>query len=209
MKYDFPDAGILLFAREPVAGLTKTRLAASLGAQAAVDLYQQLFSRTAKTALQGQLAKVELWVAGNPRHLLFASLFAPQQIHEQKGKDLGLRMSAAARDGLTRYGAILLIGADCPSIDTDYLRLALQSLASDNTLVLGPAEDGGYVLLGMRRWSAELFNNIEWGSSRVLQQTLAAAQLGGYKVTQLETRWDVDRPEDLSRLASLSPPIDW
>ena len=194
------DARIVLFAREPVAGKVKTRLIPTLGAEGARDLYLQLLRRQIAVLAQEPPCPAELWVEGDPAHPAFAGF--PGALRRQRGADLGERMRRAADDVLARHGAVVIIGSDCPQLDRDYLCAALTALAQGEDAVLGPAHDGGYVLIGLRRRAPAVFAGVEWGSSRVLEQTLARLRGEGLRHRLLDTLADVDRPEDLALLAS-------
>ena len=89
-----------------------------------------------------------------------------------------------------------MVGSDAPGIGADYLKAALQALESDD-VVLGPAHDGGYVLIGLRAFHKELFRDIQWGTERVLEQQLQRVREIGWSCALLETETDIDRPEDL------------
>lgn len=209
MKFKYEKSCIQIFAREPVRGRVKTRLNEFLGVERTLVLYQNLLKRVLRQVVDAALAPVELWVDGNPRHPLFADCLPAQQCLAQQGPDLGQRMAFAARQGLARYDSLLLIGTDCPGLGADYLDRALDSLRNDATVVFGPAEDGGYVLLGLNAFAAGLFEGIPWGGNRVLESSLAALEGGGQHVVLMDTLWDVDRPEDLARLNNLSPPLPY
>ena len=118
-------------------------------------------------------------------------------------------MHHALRSALRRHRSAILIGADCPSLTAADLRRAVRWLRGGADLVLAPAEDGGYALIGARRISSRVFANVEWGSSSVMAQTIR--NLEGLSYRLLRTVWDVDRPEDLERLrarrfSSVAPP---
>jgi rSAM/selenodomain-associated transferase 1 len=120
----------------------------------------------------------------------------------QVGNNLGMRMYHALSITLSQAEFALLIGCDCPALDSAYLTRACDLLAGDVSLVLGPAEDGGYVLIGARRAARRLFEGIEWGTHRVLDQTRARLRSLGWRWGELEAMWDIDRPADLARLAT-------
>ena len=187
---------VLVFARAPLAGRAKTRLAPRLGAWGAARLQWRFVRRTVGVARRA--AAVELH--GTARHRLFASLRVPFRL--QKGADLGARMHHALSMALRRHAAAILIGTDCTVLPERDLRRAARLLRSHD-VVLAPAEDGGYALVGLRRPCAELFRGIDWGTDSVLDATLRRIQAQGLKGALLRTVWDVDRPEDLDRLRSL------
>jgi hypothetical protein len=205
----YPNARLLLFAREPVAGRVKTRLQPALTAAGSLELHRALLARTAQTLAAAQLAPWQLWVDANPEHPDFLALRGAAGIHQQQGPDLGARMQHAAASTLadTAVNAVVLVGADCPSVDAAYVAQALETLAEGAEVVIGPAEDGGYVLLGMRQARAELFSNVPWGEDTVFTATLANLEAVNIAPVILETRWDVDRPADLQRLPELQSPL--
>ena len=190
-----------MFAKAPVPGEVKTRLAAHIGKQAAVVLYEQLLRDTVGLALGTGLAPVELHVASQTSHPLFMSLNdgQPLEIRLQKGADLGQRMYHALQTTLRTARFALLIGTDCPAMTADYLQRACRQLDAGSAVVLGPAEDGGYILIGARTCDERLFTDIPWSSDRVLQLTRARLQALKLPYTELDTLWDLDRLEDLTR----------
>jgi len=114
-------------------------------------------------------------------------------------------MAFTARELLKDHDYVVLVGSDCASVGAAYLEQALAALESGEQIVFGPAEDGGYVLLGLRCVPDSLFEQVPWGEAQVMaktRQNLAAAGLSWF---ELAPRWDVDRPQDLPRLASLEP----
>ena len=123
--------------------------------------------------------------------------------------DLGARMDAAIAHSLSLDGVenVVLIGTDCPALSEEYLLEALSVLESGVDVVFGPAEDGGYVLVGMRRAVPAVFEAIPWGTDQVMQCTLEALELSDLSFKLLDKLWDVDRPEDLARLRQLEPPL--
>jgi len=217
MKY--PHTCLVLFARAPVTGQVKTRLIPALGAEGACALYQSLLQR-ALGLLQQAPCAAELWVDEQPAHPAFAAF--PGEPRLQQGPDLGARLAHAAADVLQRYRQVLFIGTDCPALDAAYLEEALTALQgdagisqptgldsppiplptpkSDRLLVIGPATDGGYVLLGLAGLEPALFRDIDWGGPQVLQQTLARAASCDLVPHLLPGLPDIDRPEDLRLL---------
>ena len=183
---------IIVFARAPVPGQVKTRLVRRLGEWRAAQLHQWMIARAVDTARK--VGPVE--VHATRRHSYFRQLKVNLRL--QRGRDLGERMHYA----LSRSPRpAILIGSDCPALTARDLRAALRALRAGYDAVLAPAEDGGYALIGMRRVSPHFFRGIEWGSSRVYEQTVK--KLEGCRWRALRTVWDVDRPEDLGRLRSL------
>ena len=181
---------VIVFAREPRAGLVKTRLIPLLGPAGAARLHARLVARALARAREARLGRVELW-----------------GLRRQRGGDLGARMLHAFRQGLRRAERVILIGADCPVLGAPALRQAARWLAGGADAVLAPAEDGGYALIALRRVSPRLFAGIEWGGAQVMAQTRARLAALGWRWRELPAVWDVDRPEDVPRLATLRPPL--
>ncbi len=199
---EFPQARLLIFAKAPVPGQVKTRLAGKLGQRGAARLYRWLLRRTLATATGASLCSVQLWCTPNSRHGFFGTCQRDYGVtlHRQQGADLGQRMHRALVTVLRNSPYAVLIGADCPSLGLAELRYALTVLAQGRDAVLGPAADGGYVLLGLRRPAAPLFRNIVWGSDQVLAATRQRLQRVGLNWVELPPGWDVDRSPDLRRL---------
>lgn len=196
MKY--PDACIALFARVPVPGQVKTRLIPALGVDGACQLHERLLARILDVLRTQTLCAAELWLDAAGSHPLIDNSGLPQ--HLQQGDDLGVRMAHAITATLRRYRRVLIIGTDTPTLDAHYLEQALQVLAQHHDVVLGPAFDGGYVLIGIADKPMPLFAAIDWGTAQVLQQTLERVAAAGLRCHLLEPQPDVDRPEDLQYL---------
>lgn len=118
-----------------------------------------------------------------------------KDIYLQQGNDLGERMLHAFDSSLKSYSKTLLIGSDCPSINKPYIEKAFSDL-DKNDIVFGPAEDGGYVLIGANKICSTVFKDVDWGSHKVLEQSLQNINATDYKVHLLATLWDIDTPED-------------
>lgn len=185
-----------------MAGEVKTRLMPALSAGECARLQRDLVQRVLSTAICAALSEVDLWCAPGCSHPFFAECAGAfnVELHAQQGKDLGARMHRALADTLTHAEFALIIGCDCPALDAIYLTRACEVLADGVPAVLGPAEDGGYILIGARRDARELFEGIDWGTPRVLTQTRTRLRVLGWTWRELEALWDVDRPEDLTRL---------
>jgi len=196
----------MVFAKAPTPGRVKSRLVPALGEQAAAALHRQLAERTLCTALAAGPGQVELWCAPTTDDAFFAACANRHGVglRAQGEGDLGVRMARALDYALAEGSPALLIGSDCPALTPAYLREAAAALLGGNDAVIGPAEDGGYVLIGLARGpAAPLFEEISWGSTAVMQQTRARLSGLNWRWRELATLWDVDRPEDLSRLARL------
>lgn len=202
MSYN--DVRVLFFAKAPIAGQVKTRFIPRLGVDGALALHKQLIDLTWQRVTEGAQWPMELWVSESGREAWFAGMCPEHLMYVQQGEDLGQRMRHALTQALQRAPYVLVIGADCVSLDTSYLNDAISRLRSGASVVLGPAEDGGYVLLGVRHEvPAGLFEDIEWGSARVLEQTRSRLRAMSIDWLELSPRWDVDVPGDLPRLARL------
>lgn len=186
---------VIVFARAPVAGAAKTRLAARIGAERAAHLQKHLVRAALATAQAARCGPVELHATG--RHGWLRALGVPLRL--QRGADLGERMYRALRG---RPGAVL-IGSDAPALDAADLRRAARLLRGGADVVLAPAEDGGYALIAARRIRPQVFAGVRWGSDEVLAQTLANLERCRLRCRLLRKVWDVDRPADLERLRSL------
>jgi len=205
----FPLARQLIFSRAPEPGKVKTRLIPRLGAVAAASLHQRMLQQTVYQAVAGTLCPVQLWCSPTTDHPFFTRLAEDTGIslNQQVSGSLGDRMLYAADRALASARYVVLTGTDCPGLDTAYLRAALQKLADGYDAVLGPAEDGGYVLLGLRESDQLLFDDIPWGTDRVLPVTRQRLQRLAWRYTELDTLWDVDRPNDVTRLSMEYPAV--
>ena len=203
MGADSVDAGqrnllLIQFARAPQEGQVKTRMLPHLSASSACDLHCELTLWTCRQLLDSRLGEVELSVAGDTGHALFSQCRAMgvSRVLPQRGADLGERMYNAIQRGLAQYASVILVGSDCPGIDPAYLRQAFAALRT-TSVVLGPATDGGFVLIGARELTADVFEGIPWGSGTVYARTVAALERAGLSRAGLPVLSDIDRPEDL------------
>ncbi len=205
----FPQARLLIFAKTPMPGQVKTRLATRLGPVGAAKLYRRLLRRTLHIASGSSLCPVQLWCAPDTRHGFFQRCRRNYGIglRRQQGADLGQRMHHALNTVLRQAPYAVLIGGDCPSLGEAELQAALMALAAGRDAVLGPAADGGYVLIGLRRSDGTLFRRIAWGNSAVLAATRRRLRRAGLDWVELPPGWDVDRPADLRRLHRQFPDL--
>ncbi|MGD8564277.1 MAG: TIGR04283 family arsenosugar biosynthesis glycosyltransferase [Desulfarculaceae bacterium] len=191
---------LIIFTRLPQPGQTKTRLIPVLGKQGAADLHAQLGAHTAQVARElraRRQVEVEVRYTGGGRDAASAWLGAGFLYQDQGQGGLGQRMHLALSQALGQgCQRVVLVGTDCPGRDQAYLQKAFDALRSVD-LVLGPAQDGGYHLVGLSRPAAAIFQGIDWGTDQVLQQTLSVAQAQGLSFRLLAPLADVDRPEDL------------
>lgn len=192
------DVLLIQFAKAPVVGKVKTRMIPHLSAEQANELHSELFNWTARVLCNDKLGAVELWLAGDaePEFTIFTNTLGFDSHRTQWGDNLGERMANAIADGLGRYAKVILVGSDCPAIDQSYLREAVTAL-DDNDVVLGPAQDGGYVLIGASVVCREIFLGIDWGQSTVFEDTVEILTKREMPWQSLSVLRDIDRPEDL------------
>ena len=190
---------IAVFARAPVAGAAKTRLIPALGAQGAARLHRQLVLQTLKTAYAAKLGPVTLWAAPDTSHRFFRALTKRGvACQSQSAGDLGERMQHTLSSTLPL--PTLLIGSDCAPLQASHLVAAADVLRAGHDAVFLPAEDGGYVLIGLNvEASSILFDDIPWGSSEVMCATRLRLAHLGYSWQEPVTLWDIDHPADLER----------
>ena len=209
--YAFPDSRIVLFAKAPVLGTVKTRMQPALTAQQSLQLHCELVSYCLQTAIQSRAAPVELWVSEH--HRWWQQLSATVRL--QVGDDLGERLYHAANTVLAEHHSVVMIGGDCPFITAEYLHQALTALHSGERCVIGPARDGGYVLMGLAACHQavplrdSVFSNIDWGQAQVLQQTQQRIAALGWCYHQLPFERDIEQPEDIESLAGLPAFKHW
>ncbi len=200
-----------MLARYPTPGGAKTRLIPALGAEGAADLQRAMTERTlafADRLVERRRVAVELLSTGATAHQMQALYGPRRRVRDQGEGDLGMRLERAfGRAFLFGATRVVAIGVDCPELDDRYLEEALEGLEAAD-VVLGPAEDGGYVLIGLAAPRPELFQGIDWGSALVFQQTLAKAREANQEVRFLATLRDVDEPADLSAWEQRRPLSD-
>ena len=197
---------IAIMAKAPIPGTAKTRLIPSIGAHAAAVLQERLTERAITTALAASIGPVTLWCAPDIRHASFFDLVMRLRVtlKPQPEGDLGARMLAAmAASG----GPTLVIGTDCPALTAVHLRGAARALHDGAEVVLIPAEDGGYVLIGARAAHPQLFSGISWGTATVLAETRTRIIALRLALAELPPLWDVDTESDLARLEREHPEL--
>ena len=198
-----PAPTLIVFAKAPVQGCVKTRLAASLGAAAAVAAYRELAERTLAVAAAaraaGVVGEVQLWCDPDTAHATFDAwrVRFGAALRTQRGADLGARMHAALAEALRDAGRGIVIGTDCATLDVAYLARAAAALA-ERDAVFGPAEDGGYVLVGLRR-DLDVFSGMPWSAPGLMAATRARLAALDASAAELPTQWDVDTEADWAR----------
>ncbi|NWF57999.1 MAG: TIGR04282 family arsenosugar biosynthesis glycosyltransferase [Fischerella sp.] len=191
---------LIIFTRYPEPGKTKTRLIAVLGTESAAELQRQMTEHTLFQVQQLQkttAVSVEVRFAGGNIELM-QNWLGTDLVYQSQGEgDLGKRMERSLLNAFVAGAQyVVIIGTDCPGVNAQILAKAFVELQKCD-LVLGPAIDGGYYLIGLRRLVPELFININWGTAQVLQQTVDIAHQLNLSIVYLPTLADVDRPEDL------------
>ncbi|MDX1479629.1 MAG: TIGR04282 family arsenosugar biosynthesis glycosyltransferase [Saprospiraceae bacterium] len=196
-KRGHADTALIIFVKQPIPGQVKTRLAATLGDDAAVAIYQQLIAhtRSVTNAFFGrryvfyhhEVPAEDLWTGtGTTRH-------------QQQGGDLGARMQHALSQVLTQHDQALIIGSDCGELTAAHLQAATEALRWTD-VVVGPARDGGYYLLGMKQTAPALFSDMPWSTADVLPTTLDRLHEQRLNFKLLEQLSDVDTEDDWRRL---------
>lgn len=194
--------GILqIFSKPPRVGEVKRRLIPALGADGASVLYLQLLEHTLGTATNSGFTGIELWCTDNSDPAIQALVSRYNiRLQQQSGNDLGERMAGALNVALARAQYAVLIGCDCPALTRDDLRQTAAWMRSGADAVLGPASDGGYYLIALRRPLLDLFTDIAWGTDQVLETTRTRLRRAGVSWHELPEYRDIDRPEDLQFL---------
>ena len=206
---------LIIFTRYPVPGKTKTRMIPALGEQGAADLHSRMTEYTLLNLLIlccEQSLEIAIYYSGGDRQKMQTwldpvissfsenhsdSIINPISYYAQVGEDLGERMQGAFENGFkNKIEKIIIIGTDCPDLNQHIIEKAFLALNSYD-VVLGPASDGGYYLIGLSQFFPILFNNIDWGSDRVLAQTRKIIEQEKLSVYDLPVLTDVDRPDDL------------
>lgn len=190
-----------VFSKPPRPGQVKSRLIPALGEAGAASLYRRLLEQTLETAAASHFGTLELWTTDPADHeTRQLAVRHGARLQRQAGADLGERMSHALNIALSRARFAVLIGCDCPQLTSVDLRQAAGWLRSGADAVLGPATDGGYYLIALRRPILSLFSGIDWGTGQVLEQTRSRLRRGGLAWHELPEYRDIDRPEDLDYL---------
>jgi rSAM/selenodomain-associated transferase 1 len=199
--YFMPSQLLQIFAKAPVPGEVKTRLAKDIGdVQEACDVYQLLLLNTIKsTASEGWQA--ELWCAPDELHPVLQALGTENSIRLEKqcNGDIGERMLFALKAGLNSTKKVVLLGSDCPVISAEYIEQAFKELDTKD-VVFGPVEDGGYILIACRSLQVNLFKDVQWSCANTLALNIEAVTRCGLSYGLLERLWDLDELKDLERM---------
>jgi rSAM/selenodomain-associated transferase 1 len=197
--------GIAILAKAPIPGFAKTRLISALGADGAAALQARLIVQTVETACAAATGPVSLWATPDPTHAVFRDVAARFRLSvaRQPDGDLGTRMLAAIA---AAAAPTMVIGTDCPALTAAHLAEAATALRDGLDAVAIPAEDGGYVLIGLRRPDAAVFAGMTWSTATVMAETRARLARLGLASRELAPLWDLDRPEDLARTVAVEQP---
>ncbi len=196
---------VILFTRYPRAGKCKSRLIPALGAEGALNIHKQLVShilqRMENFTKPSTDTTLSIFHTGGSKQQILEWLGLNRSCQPQEGEDLGERMAKALEWGLEKNQNTILIGSDCPDIDAALLQRGFQ-LLEKNDIVIGPAHDGGYYLIGVNAAldpavCKKLFINIPWGSDTVFAKTAALAETLGLHTQILSKLHDIDTEDDL------------
>ena len=195
-------ASILVFAKVPQPGRVKTRLIPALGAAGAARLYGAMARHVIATAASALPGAVQLWCTPTRDDPFFAAAESAWglTLHLQAGGELGARMAGALQSAFATTDLVLLTGTDVPAVTAADINAAVAALREGRDAVFVPVADGGYGLIGLRRFDVRLFEGIAWSTSQVMAQTRARLGELGWTWDELPARWDVDEPADLDRL---------
>lgn len=221
--YAYPQYRLLVFAKSPILGTAKTRLQPMLPKQFSLALHCQLLKTILKQWSDSAICPIDCWVAGDENifkeKIINDELLNLQALplYQQRGSDLGERLTYGIKASFAdssshpkisssideqmyeRTLGVFVVGSDCPFLSAEYLQIACSRLAQYD-VVIGPADDGGYVLLGLKEPNAELFKDIEWGGCSVFEATLSKVREFNLSYYVLPTLSDIDHPQDLVKL---------
>ncbi|MDX1496568.1 MAG: TIGR04282 family arsenosugar biosynthesis glycosyltransferase [Salinisphaeraceae bacterium] len=200
------DAKIIVFAKPPISGQCKTRLGRKLGDMRAAAIHRQLAENTLHNIHQSNLATLEIHTANATNHPWFAQMRRRYAcpVRPQRAGDLGQRMFWAARQALQSAPTCMIAGTDCPVLSAHHLRAMLAELNAGKDAVFLPSEDGGYALIGLRKAEPGIFRNIDWGTSKVMQQTRQRLRRNSLSWSELAPVWDIDEAADYYRARKLN-----
>ncbi len=202
------DVCVIQFAKLPQYGRVKTRMQPRLSAEEALQLHCDLVRHTFENLRKPDEWDFQLWVSARGVSPDFFDTLVGQTsvpVEVQQGDDLGARMGHSLEQVLQSYSLVIIVGSDCPSLDVSRLQELVKVLRNDVSAALIPADDGGYVALGLSRFSGALFRNVDWGTDQVYDQTVAHLRGLNWPFFEANSLADIDRPEDLTRLRE----YDW
>ncbi|MDE2234413.1 MAG: TIGR04282 family arsenosugar biosynthesis glycosyltransferase [Gammaproteobacteria bacterium] len=192
---------VALLCKAPIPGFAKTRLIPHLGEMDTVHFQEEMILQAVMTALEASVGPVELYCEPDESHPFFGKIMKkyPVRLSAQPPGDLGARLHTSASAALLTADSVLMVGTDCPVMPAYYLQEAAADLARDCDAVLGPSEDGGYVLLGLRQAHEGLFDGLPWGTPLVLNETQSRMRQLGWRYQSLAALWDVQTPAGYQR----------
>jgi len=201
----YPDTVILLFAKAPVEGKVNTRLIPDIGVHAATLLQDELIHQRLSMLMQADLCAVSLMCSPDVQDDYFVRCKAlyPITLLAQSGADLGMRMLNGIKQALQKYKYCIVIGTDAPVLNEALIGQAIERLKAGDEVVFVPAEDGGYVLVGLQKPYEFLFQDVSWGSAEVMSQSRSKLNKNGISFHELATCWDIDRLEDYQRYLAI------
>ena len=186
---------LIIFYRNPRFGKVKTRLAATVGNEKALEIFRKLAVHTKNTTQNISVDKIVFYTESIDLMDIWPNGIYLKAL--QRGTDLGERMNNAFEESFqSGYNAVCIIGTDCYELTPEVIEEAFHALASSDA-VIGPARDGGYYLLGLRKPDPDIFSNKEWGTPTVLHDTLRVFELSGLQYVKLKELNDVDTEDDL------------
>ena len=204
-----PGDVLAVYVKSPDPGRVKTRLAKAMGPEAAAELYRRLGRGVVADTISTSSHRTVVWYdppEGGPAVRAWLDGLAVDAFIAQRSGGLGQRMMGTfARHFRQGASRVVLIGSDCPTLDRATLRRAFDAL-SQNDLVLGPSQDGGYYLIGLSAPAPGLFRRVAWSTPEVLAQTIGNAVRLGLRVAALQTLRDIDTVDDARALGWLSLP---
>jgi rSAM/selenodomain-associated transferase 1 len=192
---------LIVFAKRPLAGYAKTRLGEKIGLEQAAGVYGRLLYQCllALVELRGDDVSIELSLASSDDVPYFRLAFPEFRVNSQTSGDLGNRFAKSFKKAFGQgAAAVVVIGTDIPELDRSIIQSAFAAL-DDHDVVIGPDMDGGYYLIGTRLKTATLFENIDWSTERVFQQTERLILTQGLSTFYLPTLADVDTEADFRR----------
>ena len=201
MSYQYPDTCLVIFAKAPIIGKVKTRLIPALGAEGACEFYQEMAHNIIVNLAESEICQVKIYSHLDSTHQFFKDLEISNalKVYPQHGNNLGERMFQAIKNSLINFSKVIVIGTDCPEYSAYYLESAIQALDRKD-VVIGPATDGGYVLIGMKTAEPHVFARINWGGKTVLDNTVERIVESSLSYELLSPLHDIDVPADLKHL---------
>lgn len=194
------DCIVIQFAKFPRLGGVKTRMQPFLSPEQSLELHVRLLSHVNRMLCESEVFQI-LALDQLAEHPVLNTLAEQTPIILQRGDDLGERMKNALNWGLTKAQKVIIVGSDCAALTASHIQQVAVQLDTHSHVFI-PAEDGGYVLIAATECNQEVFQNVDWGTHKVMAQTRDILDKANIRFSQLPALWDVDRPEDYQRLLS-------